>query len=846
MAKTTESTSFTRDVQGRYLCNDIDEVNAWRAGGGRPFDVIVIGGGTFGAAIAEHIWFRQKQAGAKLRTLVIEAGPFVLGEHVQNAGILGFGDTPPPTFIHEDAPQPEPPRNEVWGLPWKSSTPFTGLAYCVGGRSLYWGGWSPRLLAGEMASWPREAKDALFDRYFAESSRQLGVDETNDFIFGELQRSMRAQLFRGLGTVEAAIPLDELPPSPLVKGGELESDLLELLGLDSAGGLGIAELQSLLKLEAPLAVRARPPHAGFFPLNKFSTVPLLMKAARTAYYDARGDDAKKELMVLPNTHVLSLATTGNSHGTWRVTGVDTSRGFIELAPNGVAVIALGTIESARLALVSLERSNIPTLPLIGKNLTAHVRSNLTIRVPRQAIAGLSPAVRELQTSALFVKCRAEKDGRLLGHFHLQLTASGGSQTVGAEEELFKKIPDVDFFDKLMTADDTTVAISIRGIGEMEPADLSNVAAHPSRIDLDARGDENGMRRAFVTLRPTQRDGDLWTIMDRTIDQVARLFAGPWPFKVVFDGGATVDADQSSDLSAISPYAAKSPSEPRNRRDGLGTTHHETGGLWMGDDPTKSVTNADGRFHATENLYAAGPCLFPSIGSPNPMLTGIGLGRRTGDRIVTPAPASPDPGFELLFDGTSLGDWRMSTIRNQPDHDDPGRFVIRRGVLEARPGTDLGLLWLARPAPERYVLRLEWMLTAPGDNSGVFLSFPHPEQQGYDNSAFVGVDLGFEIQIDELARPDGAAIHRTGAIYNLEGPSESPRLRLGEWNRFEITLDLPKLTVAINGQLVTELEWRGDPQGPRRGIPSTPNDPRFIGIQTHTGNVLFRRIQWKPL
>ena len=63
MAKLTERTSFTKDVEGRYLCNDVSEVNAWTSAGGRPFDVIVVGGGTFGSAIAEHIWFRQKQVG---------------------------------------------------------------------------------------------------------------------------------------------------------------------------------------------------------------------------------------------------------------------------------------------------------------------------------------------------------------------------------------------------------------------------------------------------------------------------------------------------------------------------------------------------------------------------------------------------------------------------------------------------------------------------------------------------------------------------------------------------------------------------------------------------------------
>jgi choline dehydrogenase-like flavoprotein len=826
MAKATERTSFTKDVQGRYLCNDITEANAWKSSGGRPFDVIVVGGGTFGAAIAEHIWFRQKQSGGGLRTLVIEAGLFTVPEHVQNTGIQGFADPAVAFSLNESAPQPEPPRNEVWGVPWKSPIPFKGLAYAVGGRSVYWGGWSPRLLDAEVTTWPTETVTDLNARYFGESSRQIGVDETNDFMFGELHNALRQRLFDNLGAVAAAIPLSELPPSPLLKGGEQQANLLSMLGLSSAGTLSMDDLRNLLKLEAPLAVQARAPHAGFFPLNKFSTVPLLMKAARTAVSDSNGDDVKKEFMIVTDTHVFSLRKAQTAAGSWRVTGVDTSNGFIELAPGGVAVIALGTLESARLALVSFDGTGIPTQPLMGKNLIAHVRSNLVFRVPRTAIPGLAATTNELQTSALFVKGRATRsNGDLLGHFHLQITASGGGNTIGSEDELFRKVPDVDFFDQLRTSTDTHVAIAIRGIGEIAAADFNDPAAHPSRVDLDSGTDEYGIRRAFVTLTATQRDNDLWAVMDATMSQVANVFANGQPMQLIQSGPGGVPA-----------------------HDGLGTTHHETGTLWMGTDPTKSVTDPAGRLHHTENLYAAGPCLFPSIGSPNPMLTGIALARRTGDRIIAPPALVADPGFEPLFDGLTFGDWKMSTIRNQPGHDNPGTFLIRRGAFEAHPGTDLGMLWLTRPAPARYVLRLEWMMTAPDDNSGVFIAFPHPEQQNYDNTAYVGINFGFEIQIDELARPDNALIHRTAAIYSFKGPTDGPLIvhPVGEWNGYEITVDGQDFTVALNGQVVNRFHFTGDPQSPQRGLPSTPQQPRFIGLQTHTGQVLFRHIQWKAL
>ena len=55
---TSEPTSFTLDNMGRFLCNTLGEAldSAQQTIGGRrrDFDVIVVGGGTFGAVVAEH------------------------------------------------------------------------------------------------------------------------------------------------------------------------------------------------------------------------------------------------------------------------------------------------------------------------------------------------------------------------------------------------------------------------------------------------------------------------------------------------------------------------------------------------------------------------------------------------------------------------------------------------------------------------------------------------------------------------------------------------------------------------------------------------------------------------
>ena len=309
-------------------------------------------------------------------------------------------------------------------------------------------------------------------------------------------------------------------------------------------------------------------------------------------------------------------------------------------------------------------------------------------------------------------------------------------------------------------------------------------------------------------------------------------------------------EMADDVRAV--IVGTSTSEDLARyRDGLGTTHHEAGTLWMGTDPAASVTTPDGRFHNVVNAYALGPALLPTIGSPGPMLSGVALARRLGDHLVAPLPP-PDleDGFVWLFDGTaaSFGHWVQAG---------PGSMFLDEdeGLVTARPGGDIGLWFFGDRGFADFVLRLQFRIDAQSDNTRRVRALPRstlgaarPRRPRLSaNPAWIAVHTGFEIQVDDLARDDGADRRRTGALYDIAttgGPatqtySRGSALQPGAWNDYEITVSGDSYAVRLNDH-VTSVYANLDPS---RGV-SADQDPSsgFIGLQQHTGNVSFRAVR----
>src|SRR5947209_3596166 len=306
-----QKTAFTYDVVGRYICNNWQEITAAQGSVAYPLEVLLIAAAMFGAFCAEKLYRFGSASG--LRILLLDAGAFLLQSHIQNPPQQLGGKVGGPSYLRtrDDA---SGAQNVIWGMPWISNEGFPGLAYCIGGRSLFWGGWSPPLTDADLANWPNDTTAYLksADGY-PKTAEDIGTATTTDFI-------TESSLFDALtNAVNAAIPLD-----------------------------GITEVN-----EAPLAVQGMPPRSGLFAFDKYSSAPFIMDALRNdVSRNAAYGDLSRRIFLVPRVQVHRLNLTGNA-----VTSIDMSvngvRRSLQLAPQTAVVIANGTIEATRIALESL-------------------------------------------------------------------------------------------------------------------------------------------------------------------------------------------------------------------------------------------------------------------------------------------------------------------------------------------------------------------------------------------------------------------------------------------------------------------------------------------------------------
>jgi hypothetical protein len=178
-------------------------------------------------------------------------------------------------------------------------------------------------------------------------------------------------------------------------------------------------------------------------------------------------------------------------------------------------------------------------------------------------------------------------------------------------------------------------------------------------------------------------------------------------------------------------------------------------------------------------------------------------------------------FTYLFDGQSIDGWCMAG---------PGKFVLVEYDKSLQSEGGMGLLWYTKKKYKDFVLKIDWKVSRTNDNSGIFIRFSNP-----DNDPWIAVNTGYEIQIDDMAMPDGNPLHKTGAIYNFAAPSNAAASKpVGQWNTFEIEVTGQKYSITLNGEKAIA-EFTGN-----------RNTEGYIGMQNHDAysHVSFKNIMIK--
>lgn len=169
----------------------------------------------------------------------------------------------------------------------------------------------------------------------------------------------------------------------------------------------------------------------------------------------------------------------------------------------------------------------------------------------------------------------------------------------------------------------------------------------------------------------------------------------------------------------------------------------------------------------------------------------------------------------LFNGQNLDGWK------QVGWD---QFVVENGLMKTQGG--MGLLFYEGEKFGDGTLKVVFKTAEGRANSGVVIRMP--EKPG---DAWYGVHNGYEVQIDA----GGDEWHRTGAIYSISKATKANQKPAGEWNTLEITLDGPKTTVKLNGEVVN-VYAEGQEVPPRQRwyepVRGRRPDSGYIGLQNH--------------
>jgi hypothetical protein len=202
------------------------------------------------------------------------------------------------------------------------------------------------------------------------------------------------------------------------------------------------------------------------------------------------------------------------------------------------------------------------------------------------------------------------------------------------------------------------------------------------------------------------------------------------------------------------------------------------------------------------------------------------------------------GWQLLFDGKSIDQWRRYNGNGQP----PGANwkVVDVTLMLTPGGGDI----VTKEQFDSFELSLDYAI-APGGNSGVMFHV----QEMYREPGMSGPEI--QILDNERARES----QMNGWLYGLYQPPADPKAGkpvdaskpAGQWNHLRLLVDGPKVEIELNGVKYISCEMWSDDWNQRVAKSKFVQWDQYgkartghIDLQDHGAPVAFRNIKIRPI
>lgn len=201
-------------------------------------------------------------------------------------------------------------------------------------------------------------------------------------------------------------------------------------------------------------------------------------------------------------------------------------------------------------------------------------------------------------------------------------------------------------------------------------------------------------------------------------------------------------------------------------------------------------------------------------------------------ILAGAAMAAEDGFVSLFDGKTLAGWQLVGGRG------PG-YIVEHGTIVC-PKDGGGNLYTKKQY-SNFIFRFGFKME-PGGNNGVGIRAPLTGDAAYQGMEIQILDHD-HVQYKGKIKPT----QRHGSVYDVFPANGEALQPAGEWNEEEIRVDGSKVTVTLNGKVISESDLSTVTDAAvLKKHPGLLRKTGYLGFLGHGSRVEFRNLRLKEL